>query len=73
MQYSLLNRKVGRDGVALGLFLGPSAWIASYVVLPLLGVYKPIWKYDARTLAKDFWAHMLYGVVTAGALKVVST
>jgi hypothetical protein len=73
VQYSLLNRKVGRDGVALGLLLGPSAWISSYVVLPLLGVYKPIWKYDARTLAKDFSAHMLYGVVTAGALKVVST
>jgi hypothetical protein len=31
-------------------------------------VYKPIWEYDARTLARDLGAHMVYGFVTAAAL-----
>ena len=51
---------------SLGLALGPVAWITSYAVLPLMKVYKPIWKYDARTLGKDLSAHLVYGVVTAG-------
>jgi hypothetical protein len=72
IQYSLLTRHVGRDRVALGLLLGPSAWASSYVVLPVLGLYKPIWKYDARTLAKDLSAHVLYGLVTAGAVRGLS-
>jgi hypothetical protein len=69
IQYAVLRGKVGQERWALGLLLGPSAWLSSYVVLPFLGLYKPIWEYDARTLAKDLSAHMLYGVVTAGALK----
>jgi hypothetical protein len=27
-------------------------WASGYVLLPVLGVYKPIWKYDLETLAK---------------------
>ena len=72
IQYSLLRGNAERDRWALGLLLGPSAWITSYMVLPLLGLYKPIWKYDARTLAKDLSAHMLYGIVTAGAVERLS-
>jgi hypothetical protein len=54
-----------------GLALGPVVWLTSYVVLPLAGLYKPIWEYDAKTLAKDLGAHMAYGVsagVTFAAL-----
>jgi hypothetical protein len=47
-----------------GLALGPIAWLSSYVLLPLAGVYKPIWEYDATTLAKDLSAHIVYGAVT---------
>ena len=36
-----------------------------YVVLPLLGVYKPIWKYDLETLEKDLSAHLVFGTATA--------
>ncbi len=44
----------------------PVVWGSSYVVLPALGVYKPIWKYDAKTLWQDFSAHLAYGAVTTG-------
>jgi hypothetical protein len=32
-----------------------------YVVLPEGGIYKPIWEYDAKTLARDLSAHLAYG------------
>jgi hypothetical protein len=49
---------------AWGLVLGPVAWSAGYAVLPLANLYKPIWDYDAKTVAKDLSAHLVYGVVT---------
>lgn len=48
-----------------GLVFGPIVWSASYLVLPLVKVYKPIWDYDAKTLAKDLTAHLVYGIATA--------
>ena len=49
------------------LALGPAAWLASYVVLPLAKVYKPIWKYDARALGRDLSAHLVFGIATGAA------
>jgi hypothetical protein len=34
-------------------------------------VYEPIWKYDLRTLAKDLSAHLVFGVATAAAFRVL--
>jgi len=42
------------------------------VVLPAAKLYKPIWKYDAKTLAKDLSGHLVYGLATATALRVLS-
>jgi hypothetical protein len=39
-------------------------WISGYVLLPEGGLYKPIWEYDAKTLAGDLSAHLAYGVGT---------
>jgi hypothetical protein len=55
-----------------GVSIGPIAWLTSYVVLPLAKVYKPIWDYDAKTLADDFSAHLVYGV-TIGTILAVAT
>jgi hypothetical protein len=54
-----------------GLPFGASVWLSGYVVLPLLGVYRPIWEYDAVTLGKDLSAHLVYGAATATALRVL--
>ena len=54
--------------VGAALALGPVVWLSGYVVLPLAKVYKPIWDYDARTLAKDLSAHLLYGTAIARRL-----
>ena len=40
-------------------------WLSGYVILPLAGVYKPIWEYDARTLGEDLSAHLVFGMTTS--------
>jgi hypothetical protein len=72
VQYGVLAGRTSRHPWILALGLGPAAWGASYVILPLAGVYKPIWKYDARTLADDLSAHLVFGAATAAALTVLT-
>jgi len=67
VQYGILASSLRRARVAYGLPFGAGVWAASYVVLPAAGLYKPIWEYDAKTLAKDLSAHLLFGVTTASA------
>ncbi len=50
---------------------GVAAFAASYAVLPVLGVYRPIWEYDAGTLWKDASAHAVFGGATGLALGVI--
>jgi hypothetical protein len=54
-----------------GLPFGAGVWASGYVTLPLLGVYKPIWEYDLETLGKDLGAHLVYGLGTAAAFRVL--
>jgi hypothetical protein len=48
-----------------GLVFGSIVWAGDYVVLPLAGLYKPLWEYDIKTLADDLTAHLVYGIATA--------
>jgi hypothetical protein len=53
-----------------GLPFAVGVWATGYAVLPALKVYKPIWEYDTKTLARDLSAHLVYGLTTAAAFKV---
>jgi hypothetical protein len=64
--YGALASATARQSWTRALALGPVAWLSGYVVLPLAKVYKPIWEYDARTLADDLSAHLVYGAVASG-------
>ncbi len=55
-----------------GLPFGAAVWAGGYVVLPRLGVYEPIWKYDLETLEKDLSAHLLFGATTAAAFRLLA-
>src|SRR6266496_1004062 len=59
---SLRSRKVGH-----GLVLGATVWTTGYIVLPLARLYRPIWEYDAKVLAKDLGDQLVYGVSAAAA------
>ncbi|MGZ4756994.1 MAG: hypothetical protein ACXWA9_18970, partial [Acidimicrobiia bacterium] len=46
VQYGLLASAVPRHAGVRAVALGPVAWLSGYVILPLAGVYRPIWEYD---------------------------
>ncbi len=72
VQYAVVAGKSRRHGSIRALALGPVAWLAGYVVLPAAGVYKPIWDYDARTLAEDLSGHLVFGTVTSGVFAALA-
>jgi hypothetical protein len=71
-QYGLVAKTLPAPKIRYGLPFGAAVWASSYVVLPVAKVYKPIWEYDLRTLAKDLTAHLAYGVGTATALRLLT-
>jgi hypothetical protein len=61
----VLAGRPSRHRAIRALALGPVVWLSGYVILPLTDVYKPIWEYDARTLANDLSAHLVFGLTTS--------
>jgi hypothetical protein len=72
VQYAVLANQTSRLGFIRALPLGPTAWLASYAILPLAKVYKPIWEYDARTLRDDLSAHLVFGTATSAVFAALS-
>jgi hypothetical protein len=69
--YGIVAESLRTPRVLYGLPFGASVWAGGYVVLPAAGLYEPIWKYDAKTLAKDLSAHLVYGLATAAGLRAL--
>lgn len=69
-QYGIVAGSAARPRAVWGVALGSVVWTSGYAVLPFSRLYKPMWHYDAKTLAKDLSAHLVYGV-TAGTAFVV--
>jgi hypothetical protein len=65
--YGLIAGSLPRAPIGYGLPFGALVWSGGYVVLPAAKLYEPIWKYDAKTLANDLSAHLVYGLATAAA------
>jgi hypothetical protein len=70
--YGLLLGSQQKPKVWYGPPFGAAVWAGGYVVLPILGVYQPIWKYDLETLGKDLSAHLVFGTATAAAFGVLA-
>jgi hypothetical protein len=62
--YGIVAGSLRRPRAVYGLPFGAAVWAAGYVILPEGGLYKPIWEYDAKTLAIDLSAHLAYGAGT---------
>jgi len=71
-QYGIVAGSMAQRRVRYGLPFGAAVWGSGYVVLPAMKLYEPIWRYDAKTLANDLSAHLVYGLATAAALRVLS-
>jgi hypothetical protein len=72
LQYGVLGARTPAHPWARALALGPAVWLSGYAILPLVGVYEPIWKYDARTLGKDLSDHLVFGAATSCAFAVLT-
>ena len=70
--YGLLAGLSSRSGPLWGLPFGTAVWASGYVVLPLMGLYKPMWKYPLPVLLRDWSAHAAYGLTTASAFQVLT-
>jgi hypothetical protein len=62
--YGILAGSLPAPHPRYGLPLGAAVFAGDYIALPAAGLYKPIWEYDAKTLAWDLGAHLAYGAGT---------
>ena len=72
VQYGIIAGSLRTPRIRYGLPFGASVWAAGYVVLPAAKLYQPIWEYDWVTLTKDLSAHLVYGLATATALRLLA-
>jgi hypothetical protein len=70
--YGVVAGSLPDPRVRYGLPFGASVWASGYVILPAAKLYEPIWKYDTKTLAKDLSTHLVYGLATATAFRLLS-
>jgi hypothetical protein len=62
--YGVLAGSLRSPRPVYGVPFGAAMFANDYIALPVAGLYQPIWKYDAKTLAWDLAAHLAYGVGT---------
>jgi hypothetical protein len=72
LPFGLVAGSTSLPAPVLGPPFGAAVWLFGYAVLPLGGFYQPLWAYDARTLARDLFHHVLYGAVTGITFEVLS-
>jgi hypothetical protein len=65
--YGIVAGSLREPHPVYGLPFGAAVWASSYVILPEAMIYKPIWEYDAKTLARDLAGHLAYGAGTGTA------
>ena len=71
-QYGIVAESLPTTRIRYGLPFGTAVWASDYVILPAAKLYEPIWTYDVKTLANDLSAHLVYGLATAAALRLLS-
>lgn len=69
-QYGVVAGSIRRRWWSAPVFASV-VWLSGYVVLPIAKVYRPLWEYDAKTLAQDASAHAVYGAVTTAAFSLL--
>lgn len=55
-----------------GLGTGALAWASSYALLAPAKLYKPMREYPASVLGKDLSAHLVYGLATGAAFRLLT-
>jgi uncharacterized membrane protein YagU involved in acid resistance len=71
--YGLAEASIGSTSLVAGSAFGSLVFANAYVALPAMGLYKPPWKYDTKTLGVDWSYHVVYGVATAAAFRALQS
>lgn len=71
--HGIVHGSMAKQGSLGGLLTGAVAWGTSYATLAPIGLYKPIWEYDAETLWKDLSAHLVFGLTTGLVFKLLTS
>jgi hypothetical protein len=71
LQYGIVAGSLTTPRIRYGVPFGATVWAGDYVILPAAKLYEPIWRYDAKTLAEDLSAHLLYGLATGTTLRLL--
>ena len=66
-----LAAATGQRPAKWGPVFGTAVWLFDYITLPVLGLYEPIWRYDVKTLARDWGDHVVYGTATGATLRLL--
>lgn len=69
--YALAERRIRLKPSLAGPAFGLGAWAQSYATLVPLGLYEWPWHYKAKTIAKDVSYHLVYGIGTALAYRLL--
>jgi Protein of unknown function (DUF1440) len=70
--YGIVAGSTPKPRAWYGAIFGAGVWGTSYVVFPAAKLYRPIWQYNYKVLAKDLSAHLVYGLTTATAFKLAA-
>jgi hypothetical protein len=70
--YAGADRALRRNPIRSGVPFGATVWGLSYVILPALKLYKPIWRYPPKTLAIDLSYHLAYGLGVANGYRALN-
>jgi hypothetical protein len=71
--YGILAGSLPTPHPLYGVPFGAAVFANDYITLPAAGLYKPIWEYDAGTLAVDLSAHLAYGAGTGATFWLLTT
>ena len=70
--YGILAGSLPAPHPEYGVPFGAVLFAGDYIALPIAGLYKPIWEYDAKTLAGDLAGHLAYGAGTGTAFSLLA-
>jgi hypothetical protein len=69
--YGLVQSTVRGAPIVRGPLFGLAVWAQSYATLVPMGLYKPPWRYPAKSIAKDVSYHLVYGTGTAAGFELL--
>ena len=70
--YGILAASLPTPHPRYGVPFGAALFANDYIALPVVGLYQPIWEYDAKSLAWYLCAHLAYAAGTGTTFELLA-